>query len=145
MAPKVPTVDKRLRSEAKDYRFSLAQIGAIMGVASYDPMMFRFLARARAGEEAAAELEANAARLKTKQWPFAAIELLAGKRTPDATLSVAVAPNDVCEANFYIGQWHILRGDKPAAAKFLKVAVDTCPKTFIEFTGAVAELKRLQP
>ena len=35
-------------------------------------MLFRFLARARAGENAGPELEANAGRLKDKAWPFAA-------------------------------------------------------------------------
>lgn len=44
MAPKVPTVDKRLRSEPKDHRFTINEMGAIMAVASYDPAMFRFLA-----------------------------------------------------------------------------------------------------
>lgn len=44
MAPKVPTVDKRLRSEPKEYRYTLKQMGAIMAVASYEPQMFRFLA-----------------------------------------------------------------------------------------------------
>jgi hypothetical protein len=44
MAPKVPSVDKRLRSEARDYRFTLKQLGSIMAVASYDVDMFRDLA-----------------------------------------------------------------------------------------------------
>jgi hypothetical protein len=36
MAPKVPSVDKRLRSDPREYRYSLKQMGAIMAVASYD-------------------------------------------------------------------------------------------------------------
>ena len=110
------------------------------------PMLFRFLARARTGEAEAAgpELELHASRLKTKAWPYAAIELLAGKRAPDATLPAAVKPEEVCEAHFYIGEWHILRGEKDAATQSLQVAADTCPKSFIESEGAVAELKRLK-
>jgi lipoprotein NlpI len=106
-------------------------------------MLFRFLARARAGETAGPELEANAGRLKTKEWPFAVIELFAGKRTPEATLAAATKPEDVCEAHFYIGEWHLLRGDKAAATKGLRLATDTCPKTFTEFAAAQAELGRL--
>lgn len=43
MAPKVPSVDKRLRSEPRDYRFTIEQMGAIMCVAAYDIGMFRWL------------------------------------------------------------------------------------------------------
>ncbi len=44
MAPKVAKVDKRERSEGRDYRFTIEQMGAVMAVASYDVQMFRFLA-----------------------------------------------------------------------------------------------------
>ena len=107
-------------------------------------MLFRFLARTRAGETAAAELEANAGRLKTKEWPYAVAELYLGKRSPAATLDAAIKPDDRCEAQFYIGQWHILKSNAAEAASALKVAVDTCPKTFVEFTAAIAELNRLK-
>ena len=108
-------------------------------------MLFRYLARQRAGETGGAELEANAGRLKDKKWPYAVIEMYLGKRSPEATLDAAGKPDEKCEAQFYIGQWHILKGDQTAAAAPLKAAVDTCPKTFIEYTGAVVELKRLKP
>jgi tetratricopeptide (TPR) repeat protein len=108
-------------------------------------MLFRYLARQRAGDNAVAELEANAGRLKDKKWPYAVIELYLGKRSPEATLDAAGKPDEKCEAQFYIGQWQIAKGDPAAAAAPLKVAVDTCPKTFIEYVGAVVELKRLKP
>ncbi len=108
-------------------------------------MLFRYLARQRASETAAAELEANAGRLKDKKWPYAVIELYLGKRSPEATLDAAGKLDEKCEAQFYIGQWHILQGDRAAAAAPLKAAVDTCPKGFIEYVGAVVELKRLKP
>ena len=34
-------------------------------------------------------------------------------------------------------------GNKPDARRALQTAADTCPKTFYEYNGAVAELKRL--
>jgi tetratricopeptide (TPR) repeat protein len=105
-------------------------------------MLFRYLALARLGEPAVPELEANARRLTTKEWPFAAIELLAGKRSPEE-LPAAGNPDEICRAHFYIGQWHLLRGDKGSAAASLKTAADTCPKTFIEHGAAVAELERV--
>jgi tetratricopeptide (TPR) repeat protein len=109
------------------------------------PMLFRFLARSRSGENAASELEANAARLKTKEWPYAVIDLYLGRRQPDATLAAAVKPDDRCEAYFYVGQWHVLKDNKADAEAALKTALDTCPKTFIEYAAAVAEWKRLRP
>jgi len=106
-------------------------------------MMFRHLARARAGENAASELEANAGRLKTKAWPYAAIELLLGRRRPDATLAAATTPGETCEAHFYIGESLLLTGDTAGAGRSLRTAADTCPKNFDEFEAARAELARL--
>ena len=92
-----------------------------------------------------AELEANAGRLKTKEWPYAVIELYLGKRSPTATLDAAVNPGDRCEAQFYIGQWHVLKASKAEAETALKVAVETCAKNLVEYAAAIAELKRLKP
>jgi lipoprotein NlpI len=108
-------------------------------------MLFRYLARTRAGEMAAAELAANAGRLPTKEWPYAALELYLGKRSPEATFDAAAEADDRCEAQFYIGEWHILKGNLAAARKALEVTANTCPKTFIEYEVAVADLKRLNP
>jgi lipoprotein NlpI len=108
-------------------------------------MLFRYLARTRGGEEAEAELEANARRLKTKEWPYAVTELYLNKRSPAATLDAASRPGDRCEAAFYIGQWYVLKGNAPDAKTVLTTVADTCPKVFIEYRAAVAELKRARP
>ena len=107
-------------------------------------MLFRYLSLARAGDTAEPELEANASRLKNKSWPFAVIEMLAGKRTPEATLPAAVKPDEICEAHFYIGEWHLLRGDKDAATRMFELATSTCKKDFLEYHAANAELRRLR-
>jgi lipoprotein NlpI len=108
-------------------------------------MLFRYLARTRAGESAAAELEANLGRLETKEWPYAAAELYLGRRSPEATLDAVSDSDNQCEAQFYIGQWHVLNDRTAEARKKLQSAASTCPKTFIEYELAVAELKRLKP
>ncbi|MEQ1577042.1 MAG: tetratricopeptide repeat protein, partial [Hyphomicrobium sp.] len=108
-------------------------------------VLLRFLARTRIGEAAEAELESNAARLKTKDWPFAVTELYLGKRSPAAMLDAAATPDDRCEAQFYIGQWHLLKGNQPEAEAGLKAAVATCDKDFPASIAAIAELKRLKP
>jgi len=82
--------------------------------------------------------------METKGWPYAVMELYLGKRSPGATLDAAVKANDRCEAQFYIGQWHILKGNLAEARPALQNVANTCPKTFIEYEVAVAELKRLK-
>ena len=73
------------------------------------------------------------------------IELYLGKRSPTATLDAAVTPGDRCEAQFYIGQWHVLKASKAEAETALKAVVGTCPEILVEYAAAVAELKRLKP
>jgi rhomboid protease GluP len=60
-------------------------------------------------------------------------------------LSAAGKPEERCEAQFYIGEWHVLKNSTAEAVNALQAAVDTCPKTFIEYLVALVELKRLKP
>jgi lipoprotein NlpI len=109
------------------------------------PMIYRYLARSRAGENAKAELEANLARIKSQDWPYAVAEFYLGRRTLEGLNAAAKTADNKCEARFYLGEWHLLQKKNAEAAVELKAALDTCPKTFIEHDGAVAELKRLKP
>jgi len=108
-------------------------------------MLWRYLARARvgSGSGAADELAANAARLKAKEWPYPVIEFYLGKRSVDQMSAAAGKPEERCEAQFYLGEWQVLHGDRTKAAGALRTAADSCPKDFYEYDGAVAELKRL--
>jgi lipoprotein NlpI len=107
-------------------------------------MLYRFLARTRAGESAAAELEANATRLKTRVWPYAAIELFLGRRSPEAMLDVVTEEWDRCEAQFYLGEWQVLKGDASAAAAAFTAAVEICSVRYSYiYPSARAELRRL--
>jgi lipoprotein NlpI len=85
----------------------------------------------------------NVVRLENKDWPYPVIELYVGKRALTEMHSAATKPEEVCEAQFYSGQWHLLGGNRSAAVSALQAAADTCPKTFVEHEGALAELKRL--
>ncbi|MGC2221000.1 MAG: tetratricopeptide repeat protein [Methylocella sp.] len=87
-----------------------------------------YLARTRLGDQtAAAELETNAKKLKQTNWPYPLVELFLGRLTPETTLAAATKPDDRCEAQFYVGEWRLLRGDRPAANVALKAAEDTYP------------------
>jgi lipoprotein NlpI len=82
-------------------------------------------------------------------WPGAVIRLYLGQLTPEAVLAAADDPNpeikrgQVCEANFYGGELALINDGGGDAVRLLKLAASDCPKTFIEYDGAIAELKLL--
>ena len=51
--------------------------------------------------------------------------------------------NEKCESAFYVGEWELLRGNRGEAKASLQVAADICPRTFVEYEGAISELRRL--
>jgi tetratricopeptide (TPR) repeat protein len=105
-----------------------------------------YLARARIGDHAAAaELRADATKLKQSDWPYPMIELFLGDRTPEAALAAATGPEQFCEAQFYVGEWYVLRKEDKAALQAFERAVDACQKTYFEYLGARAELSHLRP
>jgi len=53
-------------------------------------------------------------------------------------------PEERCEAQYYLGQWQLLRDDRANSIEALRNEVKSCPKEFIEYAGALAELKRLE-
>jgi tetratricopeptide (TPR) repeat protein len=108
------------------------------------PSLYRFLAQSRAGE-AASGLEAAAQRVNSRDWPYPLFELYLGRRDPAATLAAAQNPEERCEAQFYVGEWQLLQGDRALAKQRFEEAVGNCPKSFIEYTGVQAELRRLEP
>ena len=71
------------------------------------------------------------------------IQLFLGQSTVEAILAAPTKAGDRCEAQFYAGEWYLMRGDRAAATERLKTAAETCPKTYSEYGAALAELKRL--
>jgi tetratricopeptide (TPR) repeat protein len=109
------------------------------------PMLLLYLTRAHAGrKDATPELAKSLDKPKASDWPYPVVELYLGRKSADAVLAAAATPGQKCEAQFYIGEWQLTRDAKPAAQKALQTAVDTCPKDFVEYRGAVEELKRLK-
>src|SRR5262249_53739126 len=83
------------------------------------------------------------------KWPGPVIRLFLGQLTPEAVLAAADDPdaktkNDqTCEANFYSGHVALQQSKKDDAAQMFKLAAATCPKSFVEWLGATAELKAM--
>jgi hypothetical protein len=106
-------------------------------------MLWRYLERRRAGESGDAELASSSLRLKTKDWPYPVAEFYLGKRSEGEMLAAATYPDEQCEAQFYLGEWHLLRNDLAAATMALRTAATSCPKNLYEYLGAVAELNEI--
>ena len=94
---------------------------------------------AKAARQALIEMMAK---VDQKTWPAPVAKLMLGELTPEGLLKAAASRDESCEAHFYIGQYHLQRGDRAAAIAALKTAVETCPPTFLEYTGAKVELVR---
>jgi tetratricopeptide (TPR) repeat protein len=109
-------------------------------------MLLLYVSRARAGRrDAASELAKSIQKLKAGEWPYPIVELYLGRKSLAAIEAAPTKHEERCEAQFYIGEFHLARGARPLAAKALQMAVDTCPKDFVEYRGAVEELKRVKP
>jgi tetratricopeptide (TPR) repeat protein len=107
-----------------------------------DDVLLRYIARVHSGDQGAvANLETDATKLKQSSWPFPAVELFLGRRTPEETLSAAPSlPGFRCDAEFYVGEWYLLHADRAAATQHLKASAEMCPKA----EDARAELKHLE-
>ena len=116
-------------------------------------VIWRYFAQSRADYRTAAALElaTNAAKIDKANWPAPIIDLLAGT-TDAAGVLKAVTNSDqkkqreqMCVAAFFLGQWHLLQGHRSEAHSSLKRAERDCPKNFLEYFSASAELKKLSP
>jgi tetratricopeptide (TPR) repeat protein len=83
------------------------------------------------------------------KWPAPVIRLYLGQSTPAAVLAAADDPNvetkkgQVCEANFYIGELALQQSNNDEAKRLFGRAAADCPKEFIEYEAAAAELRAL--
>jgi tetratricopeptide (TPR) repeat protein len=79
-------------------------------------------------------------------WPAPVIQLFLGEINPEQTFAAAFDTDpqtkaaQTCEANFYSGEFALLKKNKKEAQRLLKLAAGNCPPSFIESTAAVAEL-----
>jgi len=111
--------------------------------------LWTFLARKRGGADAEEVLDRET-RSSRGAWPATVIVLYLGRTDPASVIAASTHSDPKtqrhqrCEANFYVAQWHLLRGERERARPLLKEVQDTCPRNFMEYEGALAELRRLQ-
>lgn len=105
--------------------------------------LWLFIARGGDDADAKAELKADSTKLSQTAWPWPVVRFYLGETDARQTLAAATAPSDQCEAQFYVGQERLLKKANDEALPYLRKAVETCPKNFVELYHARAELKKL--
>lgn len=94
-------------------------------------------------------LSQTSSQVDMTEWPAPVIGLFLGQTTSDAVLAAADNPNvykkkgNVCAANFYSGELSLMKGARDEATRLFRLAANDCPRGFIEWTAAKAELKAL--
>jgi lipoprotein NlpI len=141
----------RVRFYAGDYVGAAADFSRTHRIEpSIYTALWLYLARRRADISGEQTLAHEAGTSGDGLWPAPIVALYLGKSAPDAVLRAAAHPDPVrsrelrCEASFYVGEWHLLRGARDAAEPLLRAAGKRCARTFIEREGAIAELRKLQ-
>jgi len=106
-------------------------------------MLWMYLARTGAKELAKDDLASHAAKLLGKKWPYPIIDYYLGNITDVEMSAAAKTPEEKCEVSFYRGEQDLLTGKTDNAIPYLRTAREVCPKTFIEYTAAILELRKL--
>jgi lipoprotein NlpI len=107
------------------------------------PMLY--LARVRSGHDGTADLSAQVERWKSinRDIPLV-VELYLGRGSPEAVIGAVNSLRTQCEANFYVGQWHLIRDNRAEARRLLQVAsAKNCDGFHPTHPAAAADLKRM--
>ena len=82
-------------------------------------------------------------------WPAPIISFFLGDMAQDAVFTAAqqgdidATKGQICEANFYIGEWLLQHHDEAGAKPLMAKAASDCPTSFIEWSPAQTDLAGL--
>jgi lipoprotein NlpI len=114
--------------------------------------IWAYIAAVKSGApDAAKDLAARAEKLEPKDWPGQIIELYLGHREPGAVNPPSgghipwMTDGYRCEADFYLGEYYVMKGDAARARPLLEAAANSQIAEFIEPGNARVELSRLAP
>lgn len=119
--------------------------------ADYYPLLWLYLAQARAGKDAAAELRRRAAQLDLAKWPGPIVQVYLGDLAPEkvkppqqpaAWSEAEQKAGSDCELSFYVGELRLAKGERARAAALFKTALDSGIREYIEYAAAAYELDR---
>jgi lipoprotein NlpI len=81
--------------------------------------------------------------IEAKVWPHPVASFYLGQLSVEELDAAAADDDQKCEANFYVGEWQLLKGDVASARKRFEQAFGSCPPSLIERDMAEIEEKRL--
>ena len=108
------------------------------------------ISRMRRGADEREPLEQGIARTKPDQWPAPIMRYLLDRIDRETLMTLAARDDKLregqeCEARYYMAQ-RLIAQKKPGEARgLLEKARDECPRDYIEYREAVAELSKLPP
>ena len=112
--------------------------------------LWLFLARQRGGTPGADDLLERDTRRIRAGWPAPVIALYMG-RTDASSVTAATTSGEGtrrremrCEADFYVAQDYLIKGERARAQTLLQSVQSDCPKNLLEYEGTLAELRRLK-
>src|SRR5579872_598747 len=106
-------------------------------------VLWLHMTAAHEGSDDAAEFSRNTAALMSTAWPIQIVRLFRGNMTSDDVATAAATPVERCQADFYIGEWALTRGELSIGRTNLSEATKQCHGASPEYISAQAELKRL--
>jgi lipoprotein NlpI len=95
------------------------------------------------------ELAQSAGQFDGKAWPAPVIRLFLGEASPAETLKIAETTGPVnkttqiCEADFYVGEYDMATGAKDEALRLLRLAHQNCTPLDDQWRAADSEIKQL--
>ena len=113
--------------------------------------LWLYMTREFTGQDGRPELIRATTRQDLFYWPGPVASLFLGQINTQETLEAAKDPfldaesqnEQACEAYFYAGQYALLNGDKSAAIRLFRAAVDTGVTSFIEYEASRLALEKL--
>lgn len=112
-------------------------------------LLWQALSANRAGKWDPVDLAAQLDQWSFDLWPRPILEFYLGKRSEANLLDEANSrlawknTAQLCDANFYVAEWHLARKESAAAIPLLLAVMSKCPTTFVEYSSAQQELKRM--
>ncbi|OHC74462.1 MAG: hypothetical protein A3G18_11245 [Rhodospirillales bacterium RIFCSPLOWO2_12_FULL_58_28] len=112
-------------------------------------LLWRYLSRVRSGGDGKKELEENVGGINLNAWPGIIVALYMGKADPSQVLAKTKDNNtkkqseNECVAFFFLGQYHLVQGDKDKAAAFFRKTLDTGVTGYRQYEAAKTELRIL--
>jgi lipoprotein NlpI len=136
----------RLEEAERDFEAALAAGG---GELRRYAMLWRYVAIERAGGDGRARLAADARKADLGRWPGVLAKFFLGEASAEQVLEDAndrdpiLRREKLCVAFFFLGQYHLLRGDPTRAKAFFRDTLATGVSAFVQYGAAERELERL--